>query len=92
LLGEDEKYLYFTAQTPGFSPFAITGKAVALGNMNETQSQTFTQTNEQNNSSNTNSLEKKQKTGSSGNGSKMPGFEVFTCIISLCAGFLYKRK
>ncbi|MGB9928861.1 MAG: PGF-pre-PGF domain-containing protein [Methanosarcina sp.] len=23
---EDEKYLYFTAKTPGFSPFAITGK------------------------------------------------------------------
>ncbi len=26
LLGEDDKYLYFTAKTPGFSPFAITGR------------------------------------------------------------------
>ena len=26
LLSEDDKYMYFTAQTPGFSPFAITGK------------------------------------------------------------------
>ena len=27
LLREDNTYLYFTAETPGFSPFAITGKA-----------------------------------------------------------------
>jgi len=27
-LKEDNKYLYFTAETPGFSFFAITGKAV----------------------------------------------------------------
>ncbi|MPN28637.1 hypothetical protein SDC9_176080 [bioreactor metagenome] len=26
-LKEDGKYLYFTAKTPGFSPFAVTGKA-----------------------------------------------------------------
>ena len=29
LSGEDDKYLYFTAKTPGFSPFAITGKTTA---------------------------------------------------------------
>jgi PGF-pre-PGF domain-containing protein len=29
LTGEDEKYQYFTAQTPGFSSFAITGKIKA---------------------------------------------------------------
>ena len=29
LLSEDDKYLYFTAKTPGFSPFAITGKTMA---------------------------------------------------------------
>jgi PGF-pre-PGF domain-containing protein len=28
---EDDKYLYFTAQTPGFSPFAITGRTTATG-------------------------------------------------------------
>ncbi len=26
LIGEDENYLYFTAETPGFSPFAIAGR------------------------------------------------------------------
>ena len=31
LLSEDIKYLYFTAQTPGFSPFAITGNTIASG-------------------------------------------------------------
>jgi PGF-pre-PGF domain-containing protein len=28
--GSDESYLYFEAKTPGFSPFAITGKRFAL--------------------------------------------------------------
>ena len=31
LSSEDDNYLYFTAQTPGFSPFAITGKSTASG-------------------------------------------------------------
>jgi PGF-pre-PGF domain-containing protein len=31
LFSEDNKYLYFTAQTPGFSPFAITGNTIASG-------------------------------------------------------------
>jgi hypothetical protein len=45
---EDDKYLYFTAQTPGFSPFAITGRTTATGtqiqpaNGSETNSKTET--------------------------------------------------
>jgi len=35
LLGEDDTYLYFTAETPGFSPFAITGKVTAKGTVTE---------------------------------------------------------
>jgi PGF-pre-PGF domain-containing protein len=31
-LDEDDKYLYFIAHTPGFSPFAITGITTATGN------------------------------------------------------------
>ena len=31
LSGEDDKYLYFTASTPGFSSFAITGKSTLQG-------------------------------------------------------------
>jgi PGF-pre-PGF domain-containing protein len=29
LTGEDNRYLYFTAETPGFASFAITGKAIS---------------------------------------------------------------
>ena len=31
LLSEDSKYLYFTAQTPGFSPFAIASNSITNG-------------------------------------------------------------
>ncbi len=37
LLSEDSKYLYFTAQTPGFSPFAITGNTIAKETVTKTQ-------------------------------------------------------
>lgn len=30
MLGEDARYLYFESQTPGFSPFAITGEKASL--------------------------------------------------------------
>ena len=36
LIGEDDKFLYFTADVPGFSSFAITGKAKGIsGNISE---------------------------------------------------------
>lgn len=89
---EDDKYLYFAAQTPGFSPFAITGKAITSGTVNEAQSQNGTPKIEQNMANNTSNIEQTQKTGSSGKGSKAPGFEVFIGIISLFAGVIYKRK
>ncbi len=96
--GEDDKYLYFTAKTPGFSPFAITGKiATELEAVNETQPKpnigdsnkiiqaiatNVEQTREQTQSPNT-----------SGNGStKTPGFEIVSGIVSLLAVFLQKRK
>ena len=40
LLREDDKYLYFTAETPGFSPFAITGKTTAKEAGTEIQPET----------------------------------------------------
>jgi len=30
MLGEDARYLYFESQTPGFSPFAITGEKASV--------------------------------------------------------------
>jgi PGF-pre-PGF domain-containing protein len=37
LLKQDDRYLYFTARTPGFSPFAITGKTIVKEANNEVQ-------------------------------------------------------
>jgi PGF-pre-PGF domain-containing protein len=93
LSGEDDNYLYFTAKTPGFSPFAITGKAAASGVVNETPSQPVTLSLEQNNISNATNVQQSQSTSTPNNGGKkMPGFEMFIGIVSLLAVFLYKRK
>ncbi len=35
LLSEDSKYLYFTAQTPGFSPFAIASNSITNGTVTQ---------------------------------------------------------
>jgi PGF-pre-PGF domain-containing protein len=90
--GEDDTYLYFAAKTPGFSPFAITGKVGA-------QSQPSTSGVEQNNTSNTTivgqTTEQAQSPAASPSGkenSKTPGFETAFGVISLIAVFLYKRK
>jgi PGF-pre-PGF domain-containing protein len=91
LSGEDDKYLYLTAQTPGFSPFAITGKVVLSENVNEIQPQNATKNIEQNNISNVTNVEQTQNTNNSGKGStKTPGFEMICGIVSLFAVVLYK--
>ncbi|MDQ1276854.1 MAG: PGF-pre-PGF protein [Euryarchaeota archaeon] len=95
LLGEDDKYLYFTAKTPGFSPFSITGKTEIIGaetrsTMDDIQAESTSenmainieQTSEQN--QNLNASEKE--------GTKMPGFEIVSCIVCLIGVFLFRRK
>ncbi len=72
LSGEDDQYLYFTAQTPGFSSFAITGKAVVSGAANETQTASTIQTSPENNTNNANVTPAPEQTSSS---PKTPGFE-----------------
>ena len=93
LSGEDDKYLYFIAETPGFSHFAITGKAAANETVTETQSKPSSENLEQNNTSNAANVEQTQSPSTSGNGStKSPGFEAVFGIVSLLTVFLYKRK
>lgn len=41
--GEDDNYLYFTAQTSGFSQFAITGNTIAKENMTKMQPEAKTE-------------------------------------------------
>ena len=81
LLREDDEYLYFTADTPGFSPFAITGKPTAKENVIEI----LPEHNAENPENNTQDIaanvertpEQKEET------SRMPGFEVIYCIMGL---------
>jgi len=90
LLREDNKYLYFTAETPGFSPFAITGKPTAKENVIEILPEPETE-NPENNTQDMaadveHTAEKKEKiTG-------IPGFEMIYGIIGLLEVFLSKRR
>ena len=96
LLSEDDKYLYFTAQTPGFSPFAIAGKRTATGteiqSITETKAQpaavneTQTKTNTGTTAANTQQSPEKKESAST------LGFEIVCGIISLLGVVLYKRK
>jgi PGF-pre-PGF domain-containing protein len=96
LLSEDDKYLYFTAQTPGFSPFAIAGKRTATGteiqSITETKAQpaavneTQTKTNTGTTAANTQQSPEKKESAST------LGFEIVCGIISLLVVVLYKRK
>ncbi|MDD4250475.1 MAG: PGF-pre-PGF domain-containing protein, partial [Methanosarcina sp.] len=89
LVNEDDKYLYFKAKTPGFSPFAITGKAnTSPEDVTEIQPEDESDNSEEN--ENTKSeieqdSEQKEKTS-------MPGFEMIYCIIGLLGVFLYRRR
>jgi PGF-pre-PGF domain-containing protein len=79
-LSEDDKYIIFTAKTPGFSSFAITGKTTADGTGIQPAAGTKThsapvneaQTNQHGNTSANveQTTEQKQSSSSSGNGSR----------------------
>jgi hypothetical protein len=99
LLEEDDRFLYFKAQIPEFSFFAITGKSEAEETPvadSELDSQPDSQTGSEatdlngenagaiNSSSVKSALEKKAS-------ARSPGFETFYGVISLLSLFLYKR-
>jgi PGF-pre-PGF domain-containing protein len=92
LLREDDKYLYFTAETPGFSPFAITAEE----NVIEILPEPDTQGSEQNESTQSEIEEKPEQTGNTSMSGKenvsMPGFEIIYCISGLLGVFRYKRR
>lgn len=94
LLGEDDKYLYFTAKTTAFfSPFAIVGK-IANGGVNATSSETQTRPKMgglENNSSNTAS-EKQTFEQTQSSNTKMPGFETSFGIFCLLLVFCIKES
>ena len=93
LSGEDDKYLYFTAETPGFSPFTITGQVTVKEKVTETQSENQTGPNigsVERNASNAANEQTPSQTQSSSK--KTPGFEIIYGIICLFVVFLHKRE
>ncbi len=94
LLKEDDKYLYFTAQTPEFSFFAITGKAVEKQKVAEAKSSTNTSGIKQNNTTvvKTEQTQKTEQKSENGSLTSIPGFEAISLIACLLTAFVYKRK
>jgi len=82
-LREDDEYLYFTVETPAFSPFAITGKVTAKENMIEILPEPEPQAPEQNESTESGIEEKNDK--------PMPGFEMIYCVIGLLGVLLWRK-
>ncbi len=95
LLREDDKYLYFKAETPGFSPFAITGEATAKEP--DTEMQNETEDLEENNGSTASETEQKPAGEEKADtpekeGMSTPGFEMIYGVAGILTVFLYKRK
>jgi chitinase len=86
LLNEDSKYLYFTAETPEFSFFAITGTSKPP---KETGTGIQLASNE---TINENDTENKEPQNQQNEILKTQGFEVYYGVIGLLAVFLYKIK
>lgn len=84
--GKDDKFLYFIAETSGFSSFAITGTEKPS---EETVTKTEVDYPETINKNNT---ENKEPQDEQKEISKMPGFEVYYGVGSLLAVVLYKKE
>ena len=84
--GKDDKFLYFTAKTPEFSSFAITGKENIASGQNETKAQPESETGIINKNDTVDSgLQNDQKESLS-----VPGFEIGYAVA--CILFLFLRK
>ncbi len=94
LSGEDDKYLYFKAETAGFSPFAITSKTAEKQTDVEIKPENA---DDKENTGNTaadveQQPENKENTSTAEEIPSEPGFEVIYGVAGLLAVFLHKRK
>jgi len=93
LLREDNKYLYFTADTPGFTHFAITGKAAEKPTADKKPAADTSELEEENTTVNGTEKEDNSQQGTGKDKiTSIPGFEglcVVACLITL---FLHKKK
>ncbi|MDQ1252357.1 MAG: hypothetical protein QG646_1478 [Euryarchaeota archaeon] len=100
LLGEDSSYFYFTAQTPGFSPFAITAGMITKEIVSKTQPTSDAKTQPganvvnavQNNTSNTiqASGPKSEQKSEKGKSSNLPVFAMVCMIALFLVTFLFR--
>ncbi|NLN43507.1 MAG: PGF-pre-PGF domain-containing protein [Methanosarcina sp.] len=90
LLKEDSKYLYLTAETPGFTYFAITGKAVEKENVAETKHESGIESLRNNTENVTVSVEQTSKQKESA--ASTPGFKMIYGIIGLIGLFLCRIR
>lgn len=90
LLREDDRYVYFKAETPGFSPFAITGTLTSKENVIEILPEPDTDNPENDTQDMAADVEQtpEQKEKTTG----MPGFEMIYCVIGLLGVFLCRRR
>ncbi len=92
LLSEDNEYLYFAAETPGFSPFAITGKSVAK----QTDVKPEIKDNKEDTGSTASDVEpqseNKDNSSTSEKTTSAPGFEMIYGLAGLLVVALHKRK
>ncbi|WP_292387580.1 PGF-pre-PGF domain-containing protein [Methanosarcina sp. UBA5] len=86
--GKDDKYLYFTAKTPEFSPFAITGTAKKANEETVTEKQFETDNGIINKNDTLNKESKTEQEEIPG----IPGFETVFGVAGLLVVFLHKRK
>ncbi|KKG12813.1 PGF-pre-PGF domain-containing protein [Methanosarcina sp. 2.H.A.1B.4] len=91
LLKEDNKFLYFTAETPAFSSFVITGKAKSLSEEDSTETEPEKETRAAEEDMKSIGEEVEPNSGQ-GEDTKAPGFEIGYGIICMSAIFLHKRK
>jgi len=95
LLREDSKYLYFTADTPGFTYFAITGNTIEKESENETELATDIQDPGQESIAlgSKDKLESKDRlTSETGKITSIPGFRAVCGVVSLLAISFCKRR
>ncbi|KKG16194.1 hypothetical protein EO98_12500 [Methanosarcina sp. 2.H.T.1A.6] len=91
LLEEDDKFLYFTAETPAFSSFVITGKAKSLSEEDSTETEPEKETRAAEEEMKSIEEEVEPNSGQEED-TKAPGFEIGYGIICMSAIFLHKRK
>ena len=89
---EDDTYLYFTARVPGFSSFAITGKAKSLSKGDPTEANPGQETRSAGGEDVKSMGAEVEQNSSQGEDKAAPGFELIYGIACILAVFLYKRK